>query len=514
MERLLLCGLVGLHVAFAALLFDREPMIGGDNAHYMILAESIGTGQGYRDIHIPSAPNHAQYPPFYPLVLAAVGALGGSLIAFKIVSMFLTTASVVSLYLLARMRLGWTGALAVAAPLAVSPVLLDHSHWVLSEALFLLCVLVALAAAERSTGTDRWFVASLIAGVLAFLTRFAGLPVLIALALPLAWHRDWRRLAVVTAVATVAVGGWWLWGWLGDAPGAGRYAEVVFLRDTYRPELGSIDVTELFRRAGSTAWAYLSDVLPDTLLGSAAAHRSPGWSTGGSVVVAILAALGWLRGVRRMRPTEWYAVGYAAVICAWPDDFATRRYLLPLLPIVVLLAVTGANSLVGRIPGRTPVWALPALGGALALLALPGDLAAVEQNRRCAELARQGQAQPCQPPGWRAFAEIARWVRENTPDDAIVVSRKPRLFYLLAGRRGNGFPFTTDEARMFRFLDEIGTDYVVVAGLSDTTARYLFPVIEAHPDRFPAVLRIGKSSQPTGYLLRYLPTGTARPPPG
>ena len=231
-ERLALIGLVGLHVAFAALLFDPEPTIGGDNAHYMILAESIGSGQGYRDIHVPGAPNHAQYPPFYPLVLAATAALGGELVAFKLLSVLFTTASVVALYLLARARLGWAGAVAVAVPLAASPVLLDFSHWVLSEALFVFCVLVALAASERSPATDRWFAVSLAAAVLAFLTRFAGLPLLVALALPLAWRRDWGRLALVGGAATVAVGGWWLWGWLSEAPGANRYAEVVFLRNT------------------------------------------------------------------------------------------------------------------------------------------------------------------------------------------------------------------------------------------------------------------------------------------
>ena len=58
-----LAGLVVLHVALAVLVFDPKPFVGGDNAGYIILAESIETGQGYRDIHIPGAPRHGQYPP-------------------------------------------------------------------------------------------------------------------------------------------------------------------------------------------------------------------------------------------------------------------------------------------------------------------------------------------------------------------------------------------------------------------------------------------------------------------
>jgi len=40
-----------------------------DDANYIILAESIAKGHGYRQINYPTAPE-TRYPPVLPLVLA------------------------------------------------------------------------------------------------------------------------------------------------------------------------------------------------------------------------------------------------------------------------------------------------------------------------------------------------------------------------------------------------------------------------------------------------------------
>jgi hypothetical protein len=210
-----------------------------------------------------------------------------------------------------------------------------------------------------------------------------------------------------------------------------------------------------------------------------------------------------------MLPTEWFAALYAAMLMVLPDAFATTRYLLPLLPVLVLLAMSGAQALVALLPNWRSAWVLPALGVVLASLALPGDVAAVGGNRRCSDLSARGVRMPCHSAPWRAFAELADWVRENTPEDAVVVTRKPRLFYLLARRRGDGYPFTTDSSEMLRFLDDTRADYVVIAGLSDTTSRYLFPVIREFPERFPPVLEVGEPDEPSGYVLRYRPAAPA-----
>ncbi len=117
---------------------------------------------------------------------------------------------------------------------------------------------------------------------------------------------------------------------------------------------------------------------------------------------------------------------------------------------------------------------------------------------------RQGDRLACYPPPWRAFVQAAFWVRDNTAEDAIVVSRKPRLFYWLSRRRGAVYPFTTEDDEMLAFLDEVGADYVLVATVSSTTFRYLVPVIYSVPERFEVVFEIGDPVAPS-YVLKYRP---------
>jgi hypothetical protein len=501
--------LIAAHVVAAYLLFDPKPFIGGDNAAYMTLAESLETGQGYRDLYLPDAPKHAQYPPFYPTILAVTRALGGELIAFKILSLIFTTASVVFLFLLARSRLGWLGGLAIMTPFALNPVLLYYSHWVLSEAPFVLLTLLALWASEEMLTSNRRLTLAVAAALLAYLTRAAGLPLLVALVIALGWRRSWRKLAYVGAAIVIVVGAWWVWGRLAASGSAQVYSSNLFLVNPYAPELGYVGPADLIARAFNNIRLYTVEVLPQSLGGVG--------SGGGLALLPLLAALlivalsliSWVRDIRRIRVVELYTALYAALICLWPQVWTDRRFLLPLLPILILQAAAGIVWCFEFLRVKRPVWALPALGALLVLLAVPDHVRSVGFNQRCMGFYRQGDRLACYPPPWRAFAQTAFWVRENTAEDAIVVNRKPRLFYYFSGRRGDVYPFTAEDDEMLAFLDGIGADYVVVAWLSQTTSRYLVPVIQSMPEHFQPVHRI-TDTEPTAYVLAYRPTSASR----
>jgi hypothetical protein len=499
-----LAGLVALHVVLAVLLFDPKPFIGGDNAGYMILAESLASGQGYRDIYLPGAPPHAQYPPLYPSVLAVVRGFGGGLIAFKMLSVVFTALSVAVAFLLARRRLGWPGALAMAAPFAVNPVLLYYSHWVLSEAPFVLLTLLALWVAERMEDSPRWLALSVAAALFAYLTRAAGLPMLVALLAALAWRREWRRLAAVGAAVLAVVGGWWYWGQVAASESARVYSRNLLLVDPYRPELGYVGPGGLLARTIENIRLYTIEVLPQSLAGPGPGGGLSLLAMLAGLLVVVLAAVAWVRGIRRGRPLELFVAFYAGLIFLWPAVWTDRRFLLPLLPVLLLLAAEGAVWCFEFLRARRPGWALPVIGALLVLMTVPDNVRSVGFSQRCMRYYRLGDSLACYPPAWRAFAEAAYWVRDNTEQDAVVINRKPRLFYYFSGRRGDVYPFTTDEAAMLDFLDRTGADYVVVARISATTYRYLVPVINGVPERFQVKHTVGDPSAPQAWVLAYV----------
>ena len=65
-----------------------------DDGIYYVLGKSLATGQGYRYLHLPDAPNATHYPPLYPLLLAGFWKLAptfpANVTVFKFVNAALT----------------------------------------------------------------------------------------------------------------------------------------------------------------------------------------------------------------------------------------------------------------------------------------------------------------------------------------------------------------------------------------------------------------------------------------
>ena len=534
----------GLHAVLGLLLYDPTLFTGGDNAGYMILGESLRSLEGYRDLHLPGAPVHTKYPPLYPALLAVLGWIGG-LQLFKLASLALTTGAVALVGGLGRRWLGPRLGIAAALLVAVNPVLVSYAHWVLSEAPFVLLVLLSLYGFERagqgdglspteggrgmagaaggppgpagSGGTSGgWWGVALAAAVGAFLTRTAGLPLLAAAVLHPALERRWRRAAGALAASVAAAGGWALFQRLGAPEQAGYLSELLMI-DPYDPAAGTVGAAGLLGRTAQNFWQYVSQVLPQSVTG---ARGDAGVVTAAAgLVLAGLAAAGWLRrSVERLGTAELFLLLYLGLVCAWPSVWTDRRFLLPALPLLLIYGLEGARLAGGAAVGREASGGAGiARAGAPALLSVtvlvPGlvDAGRSGPDRlRCLAGWRSGS--PCVPPAYVSFYAAAEWVREHVPEDAVVVNRKPRLFYWISGRRGDLYPFSSEPDVVLAGLEETGADYVVVDAISGTTARYLVPAVQAHPSRFLVEHREGP---PPTWVLRFRrDTGTARAPAG
>lgn len=504
-----------LHVVLGALLYEPILFPGGDNAGYMILGEALGSGQGFRDLHLPGTPLHTTYPPFYPAVLAVLGWLGGVQL-FKVASLALTAAAVGLTGVLAGRWLDGSSAAHVAGLVALNPVLLDYGHWVLSEALFVALVLACLVALEGIAVGDRshedvrlerrLFVLGLAAASAAFLTRTAGLPLLLAVALWPALERWPRRLAGAALVAALTAGGWALYQQLA-APGEAGYLGQLLLVDPYRPEAGRTGVAGLFVRGMENLWGYVSAVLPGSLGLDASGRGAGPASLVTGMLVTGLALAGWVGRARdRLGPSELFVFLYVGLIAVWPSVWTDRRFLLPVLPLLLLYATLGAGRLGARLAGATDGGRARRIGagvlvGVLALLGVVDSAGKVPERFACQTAYSTGE--PCISPAYRSFYAAARWTGENTPADAVVSNRKPRLFFLHARRQGFVYPYTSEPELLLRELERRGADHVVLDAVSGTTARYLVPAVQENASRFEVLYREG---EPATWVLRFRPS--------
>jgi hypothetical protein len=507
-----------VHIIVSSLVFD--PTLGWQRGNYsfMVLAEALRSGAGYRDLFLVGAPFHTATPPAYPSLLALLS-LAGGVGVYKLASLAMTTGSVALAYALGRHYLPRRTAALAATIVGVSPSLLAASHSVLPAAQLLVLVLLALwSAAEASRwdpvrgGAGRAWMEALVIGstTLAFLTHEQAFPLLIATPVYFL-TRGRRRTAAAATASAFAVAVLWAVYQLRAAPGSESYLANVLFLGSELPDGERVGAAEALAAAARTAWARTSGLLAAymgefTMLAMASARYLLG-----SLLAVGLALFGWAQASsgRRAGLAEIFAFCYACFAIIGPPAPSTAANLLPIIPLLAIYALAAARALAAfpaRRHGTRPRW--PAVASAIPVaVAIVFTVPALVDSARLAPdrvacLRSFGSGVPCERDGVAAFREVADWARERTPPTAIVISRQPSMFYWFSGRRGAVYRRSSEPSLVLDALDAVGADFLVIDRLDITTTRYLAPVVRQSPARFRWVLSEG---QPPTLLLEIEP---------
>ena len=65
----------------------------------------------------------------------------------------------------------------------------------------------------------------------------------------------------------------------------------------------------------------------------------------------------------------------------------------------------------------------------------------------------------------KSFVECNEWIKQNTPPDAIVLSRKPYYTELMAGRKSVGYLNSEDPAAQLDHIVANGAGYIIAGDL-------------------------------------------------
>lgn len=502
-HRLVLLGVLGLYALLSFLTFEPQPHSGGDNAGYITLARSILERGAYLDLYDPAELPHTKYPPVFPGLLALGMTLGlQPWVGLKLIVVAMGGGAIAGTYLWIRRRGRPALALGTAVVLALAPGVLRETHWILSDVPFWCLTALSLWAFERLRPDD-WRRFALAAGlaILAYFTRSAGLPLVLAAALWLGWRRHWRQLL---AFALVLLPLAFLW-WLRARNVAGvQYVNEFWLVDPYQPQLGQVDVAGLATRIGDNLRKYLAIHLPILLTGAA----------GGAAVLAGagvvgLGIYGWVRRLRRARVAELFLPLYLGLILLWPAVWSGERFLLPVLGLMLFHAGDGLS----RTLARTPRSRLLTGAGAVALLvllALPGLVAAARFGLACNGAYREGQRYACVDPATQQYYALAEWAGRALPPGERVLSRKPRLFYVMSGLQGRNYPMASTTEALLATADSAGARWVVFDQLGGLAQRYLAPALLQRPRAFCVLQSTGEN----GVVLFGIRPGAAGIPDG
>ena len=486
--------------------FSPDISTNGDDAVYYIIGKSIATGQGYHNIHIVNHPVMTQYPAVLPLILSVTDFFTDKLLYAKLIILCMGCFITLTAFYLFRR---WTpnAALPLTLMIAVSSVLNQHSIEILSETPYILLSLLALLLFEKSVESPgkKWlFALTIFVSILPMNCRSIGLAFSAAFMLSTLLQKRYRYAAahfVLLGIAAVLFKMATAWN--------NPYLVQLLQRNAYDPEQGLATMPEMVSRIVTNIVTYTTDILPHSIMPSLTeSYAGPAKLIG--ILLVLIIGIGFVRSLfLKYRIAGIYALFYCGILSMWQTQWTSARFLSGILPILFFLFIVGltaiqelfskaegssfVNSLKKKYAGTLAPLTLTALIGVwIAVLIAAGDSTAYQLNA----------ANPNQKltPDWVNFYSCADWIRENTPQSAVVVSRKAELVYLRAKREGMIYPYSHDPEKVIQAIKDGHASYIIFDSFfwTGTTGRYLYPALVRHPEMYRVVYAV---RNPDTYVL-------------
>ncbi len=487
--------ILAISTLLSLVLFDPNLHTGGDNAAYMILAENIITpGRGYMDYYLAGELKpHTHYPFGYPLLLAPLMAVfGKNFIVLKLLSLAMAVGSVLLFARLARSYFRpsvWAGASLV---FALNPLVVEYSHWILSEIPFLFFSLLALNLFNDSElkkdarfGYKFWL--AIVCMAMAVHIRSIGLAFLFAGALYYLAGRSWMKCGVFVLTMLLLIMPWIIRNKIVTKDNA-VYVTQIFQKNVYNFDQGQIGAGEFVGRVVKNIRIYSAREMGRVFLNGPVMLRDRTGNKAFSAGLSLVMLIGFAVALWRRRGIlEFFSLVYMGGILIFPAVASDVRYLLPLVPFLLLYLVEGTAIVAGVFRSNSGGTAAAQIA-VLVLIALSGissQAGLIPDNIDYMRKWAKGSKYEAYPPHWSHLLEAADWARQETDGQSVICVRKPRLFHLISQRQVTLYPYTADTDSVLAVV--MKSDYVVIDAVSGTTSRFLMPALQKRPESFKLV---------------------------
>jgi hypothetical protein len=534
-------------------IFDKKVHLGGDNAGYYIYGKSIAQGAGYTAIHSKDRKPGNHFPPGYPTLIASVmKVFDGKINTIKAANGFYMLAALFALFFLFRaltknIHLSFVACLFAAYNfhlLEYSTIMMSEISFVLFSAISLL--LFVLIDFEKQFYKNWRFFLFIAVMTFAFYIRTLGISLVISFTLILLLKKRWAYAGTLVVCFFLLVLPWQLRSAnLGGSP----YVKQLLQKNPYRPELGPMEIADWPERIGMNIKRYLAleisnSVLPfetidykqavrqlkkeagtlktptDPKTGKKKeAKKEPTLEekkaealkrglpnakveiTNTDYIITLILLILMTIGLARMKEYKvligLYLAGTFGILFLWPEAWFGIRFMLPVVPILIMLALHGVvqiPELAGLALKKKEPWILAVILPFILFFTFYPKL-----DSRVVELEKR--AKGIYISKFKNYFDIASWSNKNLPKDAIVSCRKGQLFYMYSNRWVAGFRNTLDKEELIGLLKERGVTHVVLDQLGyASTSRYLYPAIKRYPAKFKVIHQLKK---PDTYIMKF-----------
>ncbi|NNM33810.1 MAG: hypothetical protein HKO53_12125, partial [Gemmatimonadetes bacterium] len=267
------------------------------------------------------------------------------------------------------------------------------------------------------------------------------------------------------------------------------------------PSLGTVGVGGLVGRVAENAVGYTTTHLPVGVVGGEASALA---LFGIALVGA--ACVGWAIRLREgPGPAELFFPLYWGVVLLWPVVWSGDRFALPLLPLVFVYGALAFRAATRRVPDAVVPVAATVLVLAMLFPAIDGWRRAMETASACPADVRERDVWACYGGGVQSFMAAAAWSGQGLPDDARVLTRKPRHFYLQSGVPSRAFAFFEEPEPHLELADALGARYILLDQWDGFARRYVASAVTRRPGAFCFVGGFGSAASGGSQLLGILP---------
>ena len=455
-----------------------------DDAHYIVLAESLARGYGYRLINFPVAPLEQSFPFGWSLLLAPIAALfPDNLTALKLLAFTFWLISIPLAFRFFAPRIATQYLEMLTALIALNP-MVSISGMVMSEAAYLCFSLLALNLfddwKQRAQKNDLLIILVVVA-VYAQLIRAIGISLVLALLLYVIVTRPIRQSALGVLVAVVSMlPQFWL-----NAQSGG-----ALLSSGYQAQIFANPITSKPAEMWWNVQAYLSEKISGALVpifGPTITATFDKLGLGNITVilnglVLVLLALGIALAFRRFQVADLYVTLYSIALLAFliPGfGGAQDRFLIPLVPFLYFYLIQAIIWLARRIFKSNERRVSVVVLGVIALVV---------------SLSVFRNLQDWQNPIRNRMTDLsigAEWIRANAPADAVVMTRNPVPAYLYARRKTVAYP--KDGQDIEKTIASNGVTYLMITPklqiprtnqLEEFTKSNLIPLVSTNSRKY------------------------------
>jgi hypothetical protein len=443
---------------------------GGDFSLYIHHALNLVSGKPYSDtgyILNPYNPwiSPAVYPPVFPVLLAPVVAIFGiNFYAMKIYLIGYLCASLIVLYRLIVYKiesaeLRW-GVILIAG---LCPWFWDLKDNILSEFVFMFFMLLFMLVGEKllrnteDMSVGRQIKMGLIVGLLGYLaygSRTIGVILVPCFVFAyLVFNRKFNYIIVVSVLSFAVL--FLVQERFMDTNAA--YAEMVQHHQEKRTVMQDArkEQTSILNPAMILQYIKRNIAYYDL-------QMTRYWTNGFSehfrnltyILTVLLMLTGFLLLIFRKNVSELISLGYIGLLLAVPF-LQGNRYLLPIIPLYILYVFKGLEApFIKRVPVSGHF-----LFGALMAIIL-ASYAGAYSGKQYGPI-RGGVEDP-------ASQDIFRYIRENIPENARIVFKKPRVLALFTGRPSFVYEPDFGPENTWKMLHELNGEYVLMIDFPGT----------------------------------------------